>query len=130
MWLVRKEVDVVGLVETNIDWNQKDVWQTVKEYMGVVWKHVEMQLAGSEEKSDTIFQLGGLVTGVMGRWIGYVVEKGEDRWGRWSWIIMKGKGGSKWGVILVYQLCQRTMTVVGMLTVRLSSVSTEFSFFD
>ena len=51
---------------------------------------------------------GGTMTGVMGKWSSRFTDKGTDTQGRWSWIILNGRGNKKILIISAYRVCRNT----------------------
>ena len=54
----------------------------------------------------TKYQPGGTAVSAMNHWATRVNSKGLDKYGRWSWIVMVGKGTKKVVFLSGYRVCQ------------------------
>ncbi|MFN9981286.1 MAG: hypothetical protein ACK53Y_15280, partial [bacterium] len=83
-----------------------------------IWRHTKTSKSYTKEGFTSESQPGGTVTMVCNNWTSRVIEEGVDPFGlgRWSYIVLRGKGSIKILLITAYRVCQQTMNTVGPKT--------------
>lgn len=109
--LFRNEVDVAGLVETNINWTPIRSRQAnilLRKQFG----NGTMINATSDEPSSSVYKQGGTSLLLTGNIIGAIDHGGTDQrgLGRWSYCIIHGRNNIKVVIITAYRICQDTLT--------------------
>eukprot|EP00957_Ditylum_brightwellii_P110532 8431299-Ditylum_brightwellii.AAC.1 len=62
------------------------------------------------------YQPGGTATFITDKWMRQVYNSGQDKLGRWSYIMKKGKKNWKVTVISAYQVCDNSIVTAGPTT--------------
>ena len=80
-----------------------------------MWPHVTLSTSESAEPFLSTYKPGGTATVVCDKWTSSVMETGEDPYGlgRWSYIILWGKGTMKVVVITAYNVSQKSTLYTG-----------------
>ena len=117
--LYRNDVDVAGLVETNMNWNptrSRQASSLLRKQFG----NGTMINASSDEPSSSVYKQGGTSLLLSGNIIGAIDHSGVDQrgLGRWSYSIIHGRHNIKFVFITAYRICQDSMT---------SGISTAYS---
>eukprot|EP00957_Ditylum_brightwellii_P030593 2318405-Ditylum_brightwellii.AAC.1 len=101
------EIEIIGLVETNMPWTPNKISIARKKLGEEFNGRCKLQLLASKEPVASNYQPGGTLTAVGGRHSGRVLEAGEDKhgFGQWSWITVGG-GKTNLYVITVYKVQQ------------------------
>ena len=110
--MTARDVDIFGWSETNIEWNDFLLNNTL-------YKHFQREFPGgkwipatSKSPFKTTYKPGGVLLGAT-RWINSQVElTGKDPLGRWSWMVFRGQPSS----ILVVQLYIPPFDQTGLFT--------------
>ena len=110
-------VDVVGLPETNTNWNnpyEKRGWVTM---VKKVWPKA-MVLTSSMKDGDrtTTYKPGGVCMILRCRYASMVTDRGSDKQGRWVWATLEGKDKQLMTIITFYRPCVDTKDSAGMTT--------------
>ena len=109
--------------ETNTDWKQSKVKETLSNKLTKYWKHHNVTTSVSSmtpKKTQRLqksqFLPGGTLTAVLGKWKSRVMSSGSDKTqGRWSWVRLQGnspEGGKERNIRIVnmYRVCQKNIT--------------------
>ena len=98
-------IDVAGLVETNINWNPTNC-SIAQSILRVRNKNSVMQNSHSDEPTTSSYQPGGMSLILQNNLIGAIDSNGNDDrgLGRWSFSIINGKQHHKLVIITAYRL--------------------------
>ena len=104
------QVDILGLVETNINWNPARNKQALN-VLRTQHKHSILLNATSDEISKSFHKPGGASLAILGNAISTISEKHTDETGlgRWVYTILTGKNHRKIVIITAYRLCQNSL---------------------
>eukprot|EP00957_Ditylum_brightwellii_P103612 7893917-Ditylum_brightwellii.AAC.1 len=86
---------VVTLSETNLSWKMPGVYDAVKRKLNKVWRRNKPVVSNCPERTKTRYQLGGTATLVTSSACHWVCDSGDDKYGRWSYVTLKGKNKHK-----------------------------------
>ncbi len=88
-------VDVSMIIETNLEWKEKEVLSTAKDAANAVFGTARIITSSSETAWEGSWKPGGTMMCVVEDSIGRILEEGQDIWGlgRWTRIRMIGQGG-------------------------------------
>jgi hypothetical protein len=104
---VRKGAEIMGWVETNIDWTHRDIKWNCTNIVRKAWKHANMSVSSSTEMFDTPYQPGGTATIVGGAWAGRATTANDSELGRWSEVRLEGKANKVVRIITAYGVIER-----------------------
>jgi hypothetical protein len=104
---VRRVAEIVGWVETNIDWTHRDIKWDCTKIVRKAWKHAKMSVSSSTEVFDTPYQLGGTATIVGRDWAGRATIANDSELGRWSEIRLEGKANKAVSIIMAYGVIEK-----------------------
>eukprot|EP00957_Ditylum_brightwellii_P108244 8258491-Ditylum_brightwellii.AAC.1 len=62
------------------------------------------------------YQPGGTSTFITDKWMSQVCGSGWDKFGRWSYITIKGKKNPRVTIISAYQVCENSIATAGLTT--------------
>jgi hypothetical protein len=115
MYADSKSVDILGMAETNLNWNDREIkngcTRRLREFLG----DIKVQASASLVTFGTAYQPGGTAMIIRGRWLGRVIKSNQDphNMGRWSCTLLLGKQGRKFAIVTAYQVCQQTIARTG-----------------
>ena len=108
------EAGVIGLAETNLNWNKEYLKNKFAQNLKTIckqsenfsnWTTYKTQHSTSQIKTESDIQRGGTTTTVVGKWVGRIIDSGNDaRLGRWTWQTLRGD--TNLTIITVYRVCQ------------------------
>ena len=104
--LQRKEVAVFGIQETNRNFAIPNMLSSFHNTIRNANTHHTGSVSSANIDWPTKYQPGGTAVSAMNHWATRVISKGSDIYGRWSWIIMVGKGTKKIVFLSGYRVCQ------------------------
>lgn len=110
---------IIGLVETNREWKKQEQQRQLKEAVHKPWAASVIQTSTSDEVFEDNYKPGGTATIVVDdHWVCRIKERGEDPWGlgRWSYIILGGKGTKRIVSVQWYRVCKSSETNAGETT--------------
>ena len=93
--LKRKEVAIFGIQETNRNFANPIMISSFHNVIRNVNTHHTGAVSSAMIDWPTKYQPGGTAVSAMNHWATRVTSKGSDKYGRWSWIVMVGKGTKK-----------------------------------
>jgi len=97
--------------ETNIHWTPTLQADVTNIFRKLNTKRALMSTSCSTEQCFTRHQPGGTSVGILGKWSGRVLSRGQDTpLGRWSYQELGGKNGKRVVLISVYRPCANTTT--------------------
>ena len=109
--------------ETNTDWKQSKIKETLAKKLIKYWKHHNVTTSVSttipkktQRLQKSQFLPGGTLTAVLGKWKSRVMSSGSDKTqGRWSWVRLQGNspsGGKERNIRIInmYRVCQKNVT--------------------
>jgi hypothetical protein len=111
-------VGVLSLVEMNVKWGKSSLENKVHHMFHKVWKNFSMNHSHIDESFSKDNQPGGTMRVVLNDWTSRIQEKGTDPFGlgRWSYQVLRGKGGIKVTIITAYRVSQEYMSSLGPKT--------------
>lgn len=99
------QADVISLNEINLDMTLPNVKYNLMSRLKKMDRNAKMSVSASASiKSETPFKMGGTLTYARGNISGRIVEYGNEKLGRWSYIKLIGKNGRKLKVITTYRV--------------------------
>ena len=104
-WIGKKQIDIIGIQEVNINWKKCRGKYSLGERMKTPsWEYVRTSGSYNKHDTDTMSQWGGTLTVCKDQMTHYVAGTGGDErgLGRWSWILFQGKNKRRTRVITVY----------------------------
>ena len=102
-YLMDMQVDIFGITEANIDFNNHIVKDDFIQQGKLFDSYMHMAVLSSLQKvGKSPFKMGGTVTGVNGFWSGQVERSGSDKLGRWSYTSLRTKKGKLINIITMY----------------------------
>jgi hypothetical protein len=104
---VKRGAEIVGWVETNIDWTYRDIKWDCTQIVRKAWKHAKMSVSSSTEVFETPYQPGGTATIVGGAWAGRATTANDSELGRWSEIRLEGKANKAVSIITAYGVIEK-----------------------
>lgn len=109
---------VISIAETNVNWELPDQRAAMGKMLHRTWNNSTFQTSRAQEPFLSAYQPGGTATIICDNWTSRVISKGEDSsgLGRWSYIILKGKGTTKVAIITAYNVCITTGSSSGETT--------------
>jgi hypothetical protein len=109
---------VISLPETNVHWALPSTRTSFRGMLKRMWPHVTISTSESAEPFLSTYKPGGTATVVCDKWTSRVMETGEDTYGlgRWSYVILRGKGTTKVAVITAYNVSQKSHIIHGEKT--------------
>jgi hypothetical protein len=105
------EIDVLGMIETNINWDH-DARESFLAAARLKFGAARCSMSSSYSTKQGYLP-GGVATVARGKICGRIQQRGTDKWGRFTWTAFRGKKNT--GVILVngYRVCQKAGTDAG-----------------
>lgn len=104
---------MVGFAETNTNWTQSDAKAVVDMHLRLGFGHARMATSSSGLRSNTMYQAGGTMTAVLGKWCGRKMDVGSDEVGCYSWIRLRGRKGRKITFVTCYRVSQSSGAGLG-----------------
>ena len=101
-------VAALCLPETNVNWNlphQRDMFSGL---LQKTWRNSAFSASPPPEEFLSGHQPGGTATVICDNWTSMLIERGEDPLGvgRWSYIMLHGKGAAKITIVMAYNATQ------------------------
>jgi hypothetical protein len=108
-------VSILGLAETCLDWSNVESTNKCKTILRNHWGNTRINQSSSDTTFETVYQPGGTMTAVMGKWAGRASIEGVDAgMGRWSEVRIVGKDNRAAWAITAYRVCgSQTMESTG-----------------
>ena len=108
-YMMDMQVDIFGITEPNLDFNNRIVKDEFIKRGHFFDTYMKMSVSASLQKvGPSPFKMGGTVTGVNGCWSGRVERNGSDKLGRWTYTSLRTKKGKMINVITFYLPCKPT----------------------
>ena len=113
-FLFTLQVDVYGITEVNLDLNNKQVVEQLRQRVRKNDPHAMMVTSSSLQQLDsTPFKMGGTVLGTTGGWSGRINRRGSDTLGRWTYITFDALHSKEVVIINFYRVCAQHHSVGG-----------------
>ena len=96
------QVDVLGLAETNLDWQSYQVHNQCRQHLASFWQQHVFQVASSTITFNSTYQPGGVAMLTGNKWASRVSKKHTDALGRWLYNTMQGRANINLTIITVY----------------------------
>jgi len=112
-------ISLIGLAETNREWNNFEQKKQFRETTQKIWKASVIQTSTSTEKFEDNYKPGGTATILCeDHWVCRIIEKGENPWGlgRWSYLLLSEKKNRRVLTVNGYRVCQSTAASSGATT--------------
>ena len=100
------QVDIFGLVETQVHCRNQQVQSQIQACKRRVWDHCKIFTCSSEEEWNRTSKPGGTMLGVTGNLAGRIRKQHPDRYGRWIRVDLLGRDGRTVSIICAYQVVQ------------------------
>ena len=100
------EVDIFGIVETQIHCRNQPVQRHIQDAKRRVWDHCKIFTCSSEEEWNRPWKPGGTLLGITGNLAGRVRKHTLDKYGRWIQVELMGRDGRAITIICAYQVVQ------------------------
>ena len=106
--LHEKQVDIACLTEVNLDLNIPEVKYKLIEKAKKLDKNIKIVMTASKTTTHGYSsKRGGIMTIIRGNWSSRICKSGEDKLGRWTYIMMQGKKGKMIKIYTVYRVCDQ-----------------------
>eukprot|EP00957_Ditylum_brightwellii_P174001 13247735-Ditylum_brightwellii.AAC.1 len=89
------------------------VYDEVKQKLNKVWKRNKLVVSNCLEQTKTKYQPGRTATLVTSSASHQVCDSGDDKYGCWLYVTLKGKNKHKVTVITAYKVCKNTLATAG-----------------
>lgn len=100
------QVDIFGIVETQLNCRAPDVQQVLQRCKRRVWDHCKLYSCSSDEEWQHQRKPGGTLIGVTGQLVGRIKSHFVDKYGRWIRVDLLGRSGRTISIICAYQVVQ------------------------
>ncbi|WP_288993383.1 hypothetical protein, partial [uncultured Marinobacter sp.] len=100
-----KDVAPVSLYEVNRNFERKDVLNSFHRHLCGLSTHHSGAVSSAKLSWPKMYQPGGTAVSVRNKWATRFLSKGSDRFGRWSWLTLTGKGTTRVTFISAYRVC-------------------------
>lgn len=110
----KKQIDVFGYCETNLNWT-RSIHNSALQKLRKFNKLTKLITSSSQEIGLYSFQSGGVATGIQNKWIGKIVSTIEDDSGMGRWNGFRLEGSAKRSLIIITAY-RPTMSMNGMNT--------------
>jgi hypothetical protein len=100
-----KGVSLLGIQETNRNFEKTKLVRSFHGSLRGVSTHHKGEVSSARIQWPNDYQPGGTAVLVRNKWAMRVLSRGADKLGRWSWIILSGKGTAKVAFISAYRVC-------------------------
>ncbi len=121
---------LISLPETNVNWNQPYQYTRVYHTLRDQWETSSIQTSLHPEKHRSQSQRGGTLQILTDRWVSRLKDKGMDPYGlgRWSYMILNGRGNKSIAIITAYRPCSDTPSSAGNKTVYMQQFRTLLTY--
>jgi hypothetical protein len=111
-------VGALCIAESNINWGNLKATTKFHGMLKKLWKHSKTSKSYTKEDFQTENQPGRTVTMTYNHWTSRVIEDGVDPYGlgRWSYQVLRGKGGIKLLIVTACRVCKQTVRSAGHKT--------------
>jgi hypothetical protein len=116
-------IDILGIVETNRDWQTKNTKNQAMAIFRRYWKKTVFAFSSSDHRyrknhhEYSTYQPGGTCTIVNNTWAARTLASHDPSgMGRWSQMSINGRDNRKVTVFTVYRVCTDTITTAGSQT--------------
>lgn len=103
-----QDVDILAMSETNLDWNAH-IKGAFCQRLKQVWPVVAIATTSSTEATRSAYLPGGAALVIPNGLSGRVCQRHEDDMGRFSSMVLQGRGGRKIAIICGYRVCVSTV---------------------
>jgi hypothetical protein len=114
--LVPHNVGAIALQETNLDFTQRSIRDSVETIFHENFGAVHLVTSTSCIRSPSTWKPGGVLLGVLGKWSHSVMSTSGDDLGRWAFATFSGHDGRSFTLYLVYNCVDARITDVGPTT--------------
>jgi exonuclease III len=101
------QIDILGVVEPNINFNNHSVMLQLKDIAKKQDRGLQLSTSCSNQLNSSIKKMGGTMTIMGGRWAGRKQLMSSDKKGRWSQITLAGTRGKHVTIITAYRVCKQ-----------------------
>ncbi len=111
-------VGALCIAEANLNWGNLSASGKFHGLLRKIWKHSKVSKSYTKDDFQTENQPGGTVTIAVNHWTSRVIDSGEDPYGlgRWSYLVLRGKGGIKVLIVTAYRVCKQAVQSAGYKT--------------
>ncbi len=123
---------IISLSESNVNWNHTYLLGRVHQAVRKVWQTTAIQHSQHPEPYHQQCQRGGTLQIATDCWVSRLQSKGLDPYGlgRWSYMILKGKGERSIAIITAYRVCKSTFDSAGDTTSYLQQFRTLLAHYN
>lgn len=113
-----KNIDILGIAESNLDWNFSNVREKCYSIIKRYWNQTKIGSTCSTENQQKIYQPGGVLMITGNDWANCSVSKNDPSdLGRWTESTITGKQNTKVTIITAYTVCKNSISNCGPSTV-------------
>lgn len=112
----KRGVSILGLAETNTEWNNNRLTSRLKGRLRKQSNHLNMTTSTSAIKVQSYYKPGGTATIALNNWAGRVIEPIQDKSGQGRWSGFKIRAHRPIIVITAYRVPQTSIDNVGYKT--------------
>ena len=99
----QKEIDILGLAETNVNWRLSSIREDFHHATTPAWKFYKATTSTCKAKTSNRAQPGGTAQITNGAFLTKIHAVGADNtYGRWSYQIYRGRKGKKLAILTAY----------------------------
>ena len=118
--LMALQVDIAAMQEINLNLNTPRVREAFSKAMKRYDQRAALQTAVLHHKeNNNVYQPGGNAVWSNGLYTGRIIRKGQEKYGRWAYTVMVGKGEQEVMIVSAYNTCKNTAedggTIAGQL---------------
>ena len=86
------QIDIMCFNEINLDLAKPKVYWELSKKLKYIDKHAKLTTSSSKQSyTDSEFKMGGTILAIRSNWSGRVIERGQDKLGRWTFNTLTGK---------------------------------------
>ena len=100
-----KDVALFGLQETNRNFERQSMVESFHRVIRSTSTHHHGVVSSAKLQWPQDYQPGGTAVSIRNKWATRFLSKGNDVYGRWSWITLAGRGTKKITFISSYRVC-------------------------
>ena len=114
--MVKKNVSIFGLAETNIEWNNHKLSSRLKAKVRRTCQHANIATSTSSIQSATAYKPGGTSTIAIKQWTGRITDQIKDTTSQGRWSGLKLRAPRPIAIITAYRVTQNSIDQAGHKT--------------
>ena len=103
--IAEKSVALFGIQEPNRNFDSTEMLTSFHNIIRSVSTHHHGAVSSAKLQLPVDYQPGGTAVSVRNQWATRFLSKGSDKFGRWSWLTLAGRGTTKITFISGYRVC-------------------------